>query len=314
MKCKICQKYCESIRSLSLHLKYFHDLKLIKYFIDYEDFQVPKCKYCNDNAKIVRGLKYRVTCGSLQCISTDLKQRKHSDKTKEILRKKRFNYLKKKNKNTSWQTHHRREMSYLENWFYENIVKEYNLCEKYDIIYEYPFYPYFIDFAFLNIKLAVELDGGTHFKKNGDRIQRDLDKNKLLLNNGWSILRINYQESNENKIQEFLNFLKNIDILNPKVLQSKIFKGSIRKITNKNHLSKNEYLKKIKKESFIREERNIEIVNKSDIDFSKYGWRKKIAKLINKHPQKIQNWMRKYCPDIWKKAHKTKRAKDYFKL
>ncbi len=312
MKCKICNKYCKSIRSLSSHLKY-HDTNLLNYRIMYENFKTPICPYCGEKSKLKKAsnIKYCLTCGSKQCISTHCHKMRHSEKTKEILRNKRFNYLKKKNKNTAWQTHHRREMSYLENWFYENVVIKYELCNKYDVIYEYPFYPYFIDFAFLNIQLAVELDGGTHFDKNGDRIQRDKDKDKLLLYNGWSVFRINYQETNEHAIQKFLEYIGNIDILNPKIFESKIHRGKIQKIKKRKYGTRKDYFKKINEEYAENQKETIEIVENSDVDFSKFGWVKKIAELTNRNPQKIQNWMRKFCPDIWAKAYKTTKAKDY---
>jgi 5-methylcytosine-specific restriction endonuclease McrA len=65
-------------------------------------------------------------------------------------------------------------------------------------------------------------------------------------------------------------------------------------------------LKLVKKENkwHQKEEHNIEIVKKSNVDFSKFGWVKKVSELINKKPQKINKWMKKYLPDILKYAFK----------
>jgi len=317
MKCKICNKYCKSIRSLSSHLRY-HDINLLNYYVKYENFKIPKCPYCNKDSKHENGLKYRLTCGNKKCILKTQINRKHTKETKEKLRKKLFERIKKEKGNTPYDKKRRGEMSYLENWFYINVIEKYKLYEKYDIVREYPFYPYFIDFAFLNIKLAVELDGGTHFNNDGSYIQRDLDKNKALLKNKWNLFRINYQEINKNKIQEFFEFIKNINILEPKMFESRIYKGKIvkapQRAPRRKYKTRKLLLEQKRKESFLREQKNIELIKNSNIDFSKYGRGNEIAKLINKHPQKIQNWMRKYCPDIWEKAYKTKRAKDYLKL
>lgn len=43
-------------------------------------------------------------------------------------------------------------------------------------------FPYFIDFAFVDLKIAIEIDGSQHLLK--DRKQRDELKDKLLTNNG----------------------------------------------------------------------------------------------------------------------------------
>ena len=55
---------------------------------------------------------------------------------------------------------------------------------------------------------------------------------------------------------------------------------------------------------YKKEEHNIELIRKSDIDFTKFGWVNKVAKLINKKPQKINKWMKKYLPDILNYAFK----------
>lgn len=43
---------------------------------------------------------------------------------------------------------------------------------------------------------------------------------------------------------------------------------------------------------------DIELVNSCDIDFKKFGWVTKLAILLNKHPQKINKWLKKYMPEI----------------
>jgi hypothetical protein len=43
---------------------------------------------------------------------------------------------------------------------------------------------------------------------------------------------------------------------------------------------------------------DIELVKSCDIDFKKFGWVTKLATLLNKHPQKINKWLKKYMPEI----------------
>ena len=68
------------------------------------------------------------------------------------------------------------------------ILEDIGLDKKYLIYREYPIFPYFIDFAFVNEKIAVEIDGSQHLEE--DRKKRDEEKDKLLISNGWKVLRI----------------------------------------------------------------------------------------------------------------------------
>lgn len=44
----------------------------------------------------------------------------------------------------------------------------------------------------------------------------------------------------------------------------------------------------------------------SNIDFTKFGWVQKVADLLGKHPQEINQWMNKYMPDVYNIAFKRK--------
>ncbi|MCK9596770.1 DUF559 domain-containing protein [Candidatus Pacearchaeota archaeon] len=184
-------------------------------------------------------------------------------------------------------------MSYLEEWFYDNVIIKYNLASKYDIINELSIYPYFIDFAFSNIKIAVELDGTFHLAEK--QIHRDNKKDAFLLENGWSVFRIRYDEANETKINEFLNFLYSYDS-KPKLLANKV-----------------ERIKRPKKEKRIHsitwfnriQKQRIELVINSNIDFSKKTWRVELAKLLNINSQHSTRWLRKFIP-CWYKNYARK--------
>jgi hypothetical protein len=43
----------------------------------------------------------------------------------------------------------------------------------------------------------------------------------------------------------------------------------------------------------------IELILQSNIDFSKFGWIQKVAKLFEISPQKISGWMKKHMPDFY---------------
>ena len=109
---------------------------------------------------------------------------KLSEETKNKIRKARLNWMKEHPEQTAWRL---KNMSYPEKCF-QKILEDNGLDKKYLIYREYSVFPYFIDFAFINEKLAVEIDGSQHLEE--DRKKRDIKKDKLLLSKGWKILRI----------------------------------------------------------------------------------------------------------------------------
>lgn len=72
MICKICDKDMTNmnIRGKVQHIRNAHDLDYLEYNVKYEDFKIPKCKICVEkDAKRIKGIDFRETCGSKECIS-----------------------------------------------------------------------------------------------------------------------------------------------------------------------------------------------------------------------------------------------------
>ena len=111
---------------------------------------------------------------------------KHSDETKQKIREKRLAYMKAHPEDTAWRK--RNKPSYPEQCFID-FLKENEYDKKFLIEREKSIFPYYIDFAFVDIKLAVEIDGSQHVLDEKRKNSDDL-KNQLLLDNGWKILRI----------------------------------------------------------------------------------------------------------------------------
>jgi hypothetical protein len=44
----------------------------------------------------------------------------------------------------------------------------------------------------------------------------------------------------------------------------------------------------------------IQSIRESNIDFTKRGWGKEVAKILGTQQQRVANWMRKYVPDLYK--------------
>lgn len=242
------------------------------------------------------------------------KPRKLSDTTKEKIRQKQVAYLKLKTRETAIERRQKGKMSYGEQWLHDLFVKN-DIYKKYDVVNEYCEYPYFLDFAFINEKVDVEFDGNWHFVKSGQ--DHDRKRDEYLQQKGWRIYRIAHHEiknfnlqlliefiGNANKKKHSYELIKYCDLRKEKKLQNikkkqqkkqqKFQEKQKRKINAKNiKKSLIEY-----KELIIQQ--SINNVFKSNIDFSKFGWVNKVAKIIGQHPQKVNKWMKKYMFSFYK--------------
>ena len=110
---------------------------------------------------------------------------RHTEETKQRIREIRLAYMKEHPENTAWRK--RNKPSYPEKCFIK-FLEENGYSKKHLIEREKSVFPYYIDFAFINEKIAIEIDGSQHINDQ-NRIERDEDKNNILINNGWTVLR-----------------------------------------------------------------------------------------------------------------------------
>jgi len=102
------------------------------------------------------------------------------------------------------------EPSYPEKFFERFLINEGIKFEK-----EYPIGRFSIDFALVDEKIAIEIDGKTHFTDK-ETIERDKRKNSRLEEDGWKTLRIKWSKIfNETKwvLEEVKNFIKDPELL-----------------------------------------------------------------------------------------------------
>lgn len=128
----------------------------------------------------------------------------HTSETKDRLREKRLNYLKNHPECTAWR---KKNMSYPEKMFIKYILDR-ELDKKYLIEREKSFFPYYVDFAFINIKVAVEIDGSQHLLP--ERKINDNNKDELLNSLGWKVIRIS-EDTVKNDWKNIDEILLNID-------------------------------------------------------------------------------------------------------
>lgn len=162
---------------------------------------------------------------------------KHTEESKQKIREKRLKYLKEHPEDTAWRK--RNEPSYPEKVFL-NFLKEYGYDKKFLIEREKSVFPFYIDFAFINEMIAVEIDGSQH-ETNPERKQKDIEKDALLQSKGWKVLRFTEHivKTDWTLIKEKLDkFINTNDITHEKVgiykYESKN-KKKTRKINQKTH-------------------------------------------------------------------------------
>ena len=104
--------------------------------------------------------------------------------------------MKENPEKTAWRTSN---LSYPEKVFL-NKIKDIEYDKKYKIEREKSVFPFYIDFAFIEQKLAIEIDGSQHLLP--DRVLSDERKDTFLKENGWIIVRFTASE-----------VIKNVDLV-----------------------------------------------------------------------------------------------------
>ena len=126
---------------------------------------------------------------------------KHTEETKAKMREKRLAFMKAHPEQTAWR---RSNQSYPEKVFGDFLNKR-GYADKFLIQREYSVFPYFIDFAFVDLKIAVEIDGSQHLEP--ERQERDRKKDAMLQEQGWRVIRIaeSVVKTDWDAIQQVLN-------------------------------------------------------------------------------------------------------------
>lgn len=244
--CKICNNYeSEKLRSqFATHITTKHGIKTFEYFTKYENFTEPLCE-CGKVRQRKSGLTYRPTCGNPDCKfknSSKAQTAKWLSENGEHFRKnasiKRCNYMKLHPENTAWR---KKDRSWPEK-FFEKLITSSELI-NYNIISEYSVFPYYVDFAFIDQKVAVEIDGAQHLTDY--MIKHDHKKDKILQSHGWRVFRIPasilYKPENlHNLVNSIVKFI-NTDQLcsSPQFIPYKQYKDQINdqiKLDKKNKL------------------------------------------------------------------------------
>jgi len=123
--------------------------------------------------------------------------RKMSDEQKLKISKSRKKYLDENPGKIPYLLNHSSKESYPERLFRESLIK--NGVNGWT--QEYPILRYSLDFAFVDLKIDIEIDGSTHNLENVKKI--DIERDNTLSQMGWKILRFSDYEI-KNNIDEII--------------------------------------------------------------------------------------------------------------
>lgn len=123
-----------------------------------------------------------------QVLSHQKNPRTHTDKTKE---KQRQAMLKRRANGYNWSFAHSKNngVSYPEQFWMAVIENEF---QDKNYIFQYQLGRFAIDFAWPHKKIALEIDGDQHYTQKEQKI-RDKNKEMLLKENGWVLIRIRWK-------------------------------------------------------------------------------------------------------------------------
>jgi very-short-patch-repair endonuclease len=294
-KCKICNRKLDNFGNFNQHIKKCEKLSQIKddiinLYVN-EDYSVrdlrKKFKVQSDDIKIILGDKIRSLSESNKLAHKKYPEKfKHSDETKKKLREIRLDFMKSNPEKTAWRLSN---VSYPEKLCIEYIEKN-GLDKKYSIVREYSVFPYFIDFAFLNEMVAVEIDGSQHLLP--ERKERDNKKDKLLNDLGWLVVRISEKEIKtniENVFNEIISILKD----KPKINNHRI--GLVVKPKKYQKKERNEFGFTEKQIQTIKSQRRVERPQIDELKklIKENGYRK-TGKMFGVSDNAVRKWLESY--------------------
>lgn len=102
------------------------------------------------------------------------------------------------------------EPSYPEQWFMKVLKNEFGLEKDKDYKTEFPFHRFSLDFAWPEKKVCIEIDGEQH-ERFQEQKDRDIEKDKLLKEEGWTELRKLWKDI-FNSPKVFIEEIKNLGL------------------------------------------------------------------------------------------------------
>lgn len=252
-----------------------------KEFLDSEGFKLgghkTHCSHRPEEYFVARSLKIRES--SLGKVL--------SEEHKKKISQSRIKYLLENPDKVPYKLNHKHKETYPERYF-KKILKGF-VCQ-----YRPEGTLYEIDFANVDKKVAIEIDGEQHYVDQRI-VAHDIKRTKTLEELGWKIIRVrwsHYKKLNRQEQREILSLLMNestgvdvklklfIDLKKERLLLDKQNKADIKR-------------KQINDK--------IEKILSSGIDVTKFGWCEVMKRFLNQKKSPA-TWMSKYMPEYYSKC------------
>ena len=288
--CKYCGKEFNTKGGCSRHERYClknpqHDTKA-----GHESWN--KGKTANDDPRIAKSRdlrKQRIASGEIKCCG-----HAHTEETKKLLSIKRKQYLAEHPDEYVWKRHSKFKSAPCEH------LK--NLLKAKEIFFVEEYLPFddcaiTLDIAFPDVKIAIEVNGNQHYNRDGSLADYYQARHNKLELAGWTVYELHYTQCYN--IESLEDLLK-LDIYN-KDYVGKYFSSKEQRQLIKQQLADEQLARKQQK--LIEIENKKQLIISSNIDFTKFGWVKHVAKLLNINSQKVCHWMQKYLPEFYKNCY-----------
>ena len=229
-------------------------------------------------------------------VLTEIEKKHMSDKLKAAHEEGRHPGWKHINQNPKYR-------SYPEIFFYE-VLKHEGIVNKYSVVEQFQIGKYTLDFAVLELKLDIEIDGIQHVR-NESAVEHDRIRDKYLNDNGWIVYRILWKElftDTKLKIKELVDFINEGNVQNR-------YYDITPYLCERKHRTRKEYFDDVQRECDLKYENIIIQVQESNIDFSKFGWVNKVSDVIGIRHGKVKMWMMRHMSDFYNDKCFKKRAR-----
>lgn len=251
--CKYCHKTCKNAISLSAHER-LCPMNKDRVYVNHTKGHTP----WNKGLTKITSDKVRNIAKRTSEALRGKPGHKHSEATKRLLsdiRKKQI----AKNGGVWWNSRSKCKRSYAEEWIERLLKKETSDIKFYE---EYHIGKWFLDFAWPDRKIGLEIDGAQH--EWTERKQSDAEKDSYCQSLGWTILRLKWSDICNNT-QQAIAVIKEF-VVNSKIIDYQFSVKKPRILKGYYHLSEDEW-----------NNRRVQILN-SGIDLSKFGWKSKMIK------------------------------------
>ena len=206
----------------------------------------------------------------------------HSEETKEKISVARKSYLQENPDKVPFKLNHSSKESFPEKYFRLWLTKE-NLLDKQELNVD----RYYLDFAWPNKKIYLEIDGSQH---NLDYMkEHDLERTTVLDNLGWTcITRVDWSWYKSLSNIEKTNYLLAIKkaIINTKIVEKFVSNKELKQLAKDQKFQECSKAGKINKLgiadnlmlSIDEWQHRKELIINSGVDLTKYGWKSKVQK------------------------------------